>query len=75
MTNTTAARILAMSALIGAASMSFGNNVSVLTREEGRASGYRMGRRSRPEPAQGGYPGAKLAKKARKGTLTLCRIR
>lgn len=40
-----------------------------------RNSGYRMGRRSMPQPDKGGYPGAKLAKQARKGTLTICRIR
>jgi hypothetical protein len=66
---------IAIMGLMAAAGMAgIGGNVSVL-RQEDTHSGYRMGRRSQPRPDQGGYPGAKLAKKARKGQLTICRIR
>ncbi len=66
-------RSLSLPAIAGlmaaAAAPAIGGDVAVIQRE-GRDSGYRMGRRSTPKADEGGYPGAKLAKKARKGTLT-----
>jgi hypothetical protein len=66
--NSSVATIAAMLGAASLASMSVGGNVEV-SFPAGRDPGYRMGRRSRPQPAKG-YAGAKLAKKASKGTLT-----
>jgi hypothetical protein len=65
------ASVALMAGLMAAASMpAVGGNVEVIPRADSYDPGYRKGRRSRAPESTGNYPGAKLAKKARKGTLT-----
>jgi DNA-binding transcriptional LysR family regulator len=61
---------LAVVALMAAAGMGVASGGASVVPRDSYSPGYRKGRRSMARPDEEGYPGAKLAKKARKGTLT-----